>query len=64
MQLVLSVGNKVLDRVELRADLSNDDEYLHSVKRLLIIKNELFIIALQDEPTFYIEVASKINCRR
>jgi hypothetical protein len=64
MQLVLSVGNKVLDRVEIRPDLSKNDDYLQSVRRLLITKNELFIIALQKDPTFYIEVESQLNTRK
>ena len=64
MQHVLSVGNKVLDRVELKPDLLNDEEYLQSVRRLLIVKNELSIIALQVDPIFYIEAESQLNNRK
>lgn len=64
MQLVLSVGSKVLDRVAIKPELSKDEEYLQSVRRLLTIKNELSIIALQEDPTFYIEAESQINKRK
>lgn len=49
------------DSVELKADLSSDEDYLHSMRRLMVTKNELTIIALQQDPTFYIEASSKIN---
>lgn len=58
MQLVLSIGDRVLDRVELKADLASNDDYLYSMRRLLITKKELAIIALQQEPVFYIEAVS------
>lgn len=47
MQLVLSVGNKVLDRVDIKPDLSKDEVYLQLIRRLLIVKNELSIISLR-----------------
>ena len=63
MQLVLSVGSKVLDRIKLNPDFSKDEDYIDAQKRLLITKHELSIIALQAQPVFYIEVHSKINTR-
>lgn len=61
MQLVLSIGGKVLDRVGLDNALYQDEDYLQSFTRLLLTKNELSILALKEAPVFYIEVPSKSN---
>jgi hypothetical protein len=59
MQLVLSVGIKVLDRIKLNPAKVKDEDYLQAQKRLLITKHELSIAALQAKPVFYMEAASK-----
>lgn len=61
MQLVLSVSGKVLDRVNMDPTLYKDEEYLQSLRRLLLTKNELSILALKEEPVLYIEVPSRSN---
>jgi hypothetical protein len=59
MQLVLSVGRKVLDRIKLNPAKVKDEDYLQAQKRLLITKHELSIAALQGKAVFYMEAASK-----
>ena len=61
MQLVLSVGGRVLDRVELKQEFSKDEDYIDAQKRLLLAKHELAIIALLTPPEFYIEVSSRLK---
>jgi hypothetical protein len=58
MELVLSIGDKVLDRIPLKAELTGDDEYMTAMQRLLLVKHELAIIAHQQDPIFYIEASS------
>jgi hypothetical protein len=61
MQLVLTIGNKVLDIIAIDPKLAKDDDFLCAMKRLLIAKHELAIIAHQQEPVFYLQAPSKIN---
>lgn len=61
MQLVLSVGDKVIDAVPLQRELIGDTEYLAAKRRLLAAKNELTLLAYVQEPTFYIEAVSGVN---
>jgi len=61
MQLVLSVAGKILDSVAIDPKRLLDNDYLDSLRRLLLIKNELSIIALRDEPEFYVEAPSAFN---
>ena len=61
MQLVLSVGLKVLEKVLLNTNRSKDKDYIHAQKRLLLTKHGLSIAALKGAPIFYIEAFSKVN---
>lgn len=59
MKLCISVGNKVLDRIEVDPEQVKNEAYLHAIRRLLYIKNELSVAALKRVPNYYIEVFSK-----
>ena len=59
MQLVLSVGGKVLDTVELKKEFFKDEDYIYALRRLLLFKHKLAILALLTPPEIYIEVPSK-----
>lgn len=61
MQIVLSVGNKVLDKIPINVQRSKNQDYINAQKRLLLNKHKLSIAALRDEPSFYLEAYSKIN---
>lgn len=61
MWLILSIGSKVLDSIKLDPKRVKDEDYLHSLKRLLHAKNELAIIAWQREPSYYIEVPPDVD---
>lgn len=61
MRLVLSVGNKVLAIAPLDQNKSADLDYIAAKKRLLKTIHRLSIVALKEEPVFYIHVESKAN---
>ena len=61
MQLVLSIGSKVLDRVDIKPELAFDEEYLDSLRIAMLVKNELTLLAFLQEPSFYIEVSSRMG---
>ena len=58
MQLVLAVGDKVLDRFQINPELIESQDYIEAMQRLMLIKNELAVLAHLQEPIFYIEVQS------
>ena len=64
MQLVLSIGDKVLDVVPLQPEKVKADGYLAALCRLLVVKHELTILAHLREPTFYIEVSSTMGNKK
>ena len=64
MQLVLCVGDKELDRITLNQEIVNDQDYINSMQRLLIVKNELALLAFQKDPIFYIEAPSGMGNKK
>lgn len=61
MQLVLSIGDKVLDRMAIKPDLIGDTDYIAAMQRLLLVKNGLALLAHLQEPTFYFEAPSSMD---
>lgn len=61
MQLILSVDNKVLDKVTINARRTKEGDYLQAQKRLLLFKHQLSIIALKGQPVFYLIAGSKMK---
>ncbi|RYZ82568.1 MAG: hypothetical protein EOP04_21780 [Proteobacteria bacterium] len=61
MQLILSIDDKVLDKVTINARRTKDGDYLQAQKRLLLFKHQLSIIALKGQPVFYLSAGSKIK---
>jgi N-dimethylarginine dimethylaminohydrolase len=58
MRLFLSVGDRVIDSVAVEPMRVKEDGYLHTLRSLLYIKNELALIALQAQPNYFIQVRS------
>ena len=61
MNLVLSVGNKVLAITPIDASRMYDTDYLQARKRLLKVIHRFSILALKEEPVFYLSVRSKMQ---
>ncbi|RYY00896.1 MAG: hypothetical protein EOO53_20800 [Gammaproteobacteria bacterium] len=61
MQLILSVGDKVLDKVTINAGRTKEGDYLQAQKRLLLFKHQLSILALNGQPVFYLIAGSKMK---
>ncbi|NTS43121.1 hypothetical protein HRG84_19705 [Flavisolibacter sp. BT320] len=61
MQLILSVGDKVLDKVTINARRTKEGDYLPAQKRLLLFKHQLSILALKGQPVFYLLASSKMK---
>ncbi|NTS42747.1 hypothetical protein HRG84_17745 [Flavisolibacter sp. BT320] len=61
MQLILSVDDKVLDKVTINSRRTKDGDYLQAQKRLLLFKHQLSIIALKGQPVFYLIAGSKMK---
>ena len=61
MHLVLSVGKRVLAISPIDPNRLYDTDYLHARKRLLKIIHRFSILALKEEPTFYLCIQSKMN---
>jgi hypothetical protein len=61
MQLILSIDDKVLDKVTINARRTKDGDYLQAQKRLLLFKHQLSIIALKGQPVFYLTAGSKMK---
>lgn len=62
MQLVLCVGEKLFDVIPIKKELASDTDYMAAMKRLLMVKHELKLLAYLQQPTFYIRAASAMNC--
>ena len=54
----MAIGEKVLDSVEVKADLLRDVNYLQSLQTALYEKHWLLIATYQEPPQFYIQVAT------
>lgn len=61
MQLILSVDDKVLDKVTINARRTKEGDYLQAQKRLLLFKHQLSILALKGQPVFYLIAGSKMK---
>lgn len=61
MQLVLSIGSKVLDRVDIKPELATNEEYLDALRIAMLVKHELTLLAFLQEPSFYLEVSSSMG---
>ena len=61
MQLILSVDEKVLDKVTINSRRTKDGDYLQAQKRLLLFKHQLTIAALKGQPVFYLVAGSKMK---
>lgn len=61
MRLNLSVDGQILATVPVDPEKCKDKDYLDILTRLLASKNRTVISTLRKQPTFYIQVASKIN---
>jgi hypothetical protein len=61
MQLNLSVDGQLLATVPVDPEKWKDKNYRNILTRLLTTKNQRVIRKLRKPPTFYLQVASKIN---
>lgn len=61
MHFVMTIGEKIIERIEVRRDLARDEEYLLALQNMLSDKHWLLIAAYQREPNFYLQVAASQN---
>jgi hypothetical protein len=64
MRLNLTVDGKLLATVAVDPKRWKDDEYLHDLTCFLAQRNETAISALRMQPSYYLELPSKINRSR
>lgn len=61
MQLVLSLGGKVLERVEIKPALAKNDNYLTAFQQAMLKKHKPRLLSPRSRHSFYLEALSKIG---
>ena len=64
MHLNLTVNGQLLAKVPVDPKKCKDDQYLETMCGILAIRFRTAIDALHDQPTYYIEVPSRMTRRR
>ena len=61
MQLKLAIGNKVIASIPLDTKKASNIDYINAKRRLLNVSHYATIVAFNEPPVYFIEVASKMN---
>lgn len=61
MELVMAIGNDVLEKLIVDPEDLKDDVYQHLLKTELIKKHSLAIAVHQQEPRFYLQAPSEMD---